>query len=75
MGQNERPRPRWNRWIAGVLSFFIPGLGQLYKGRVLAAVLWFVLTAAGYALFVVPGVILHVCCVAGALMGDPYKLR
>ena len=26
-------------WIAGVLSFFIPGLGQLYNGRVMPAFL------------------------------------
>ncbi|HIY70872.1 MAG TPA: hypothetical protein H9827_05345 [Candidatus Luteimonas excrementigallinarum] len=28
--------------IAAVCSFFIPGLGQLVQGRVLAAILWFI---------------------------------
>ena len=29
-------------FIAGLLSFVIPGLGQLYNGRVLAGILWFI---------------------------------
>ena len=28
--------------IAAICSFFIPGLGQLVQGRVLSAILWFV---------------------------------
>ena len=28
--------------FAAVCSFFIPGLGQLVQGRVLAAILWFI---------------------------------
>lgn len=28
--------------IAAICSFFIPGLGQLVQGRLIAAVLWFV---------------------------------
>jgi TM2 domain-containing membrane protein YozV len=31
--------------IAALVSFFIPGLGQLTQGRVLAAIIQFVLTA------------------------------
>lgn len=30
--------------IAGVASFFLPGLGQLVQGRMLAALFFFVLT-------------------------------
>lgn len=31
-------------FVAGLLSLLIPGVGQLYNGRILAAVLWFTLT-------------------------------
>jgi TM2 domain-containing membrane protein YozV len=55
--------------LAGLLSLFIPGLGQLYRGRFFAAVFWFVLTAAGYACFFIPGVVLHILCVLSALFG------
>ncbi|WP_432452764.1 MULTISPECIES: hypothetical protein [unclassified Agarivorans] len=37
--------------IAAICSFFIPGLGQLVQGRLLAALLFFVVTAAGYAMW------------------------
>jgi len=56
----------FNPGIAAVLSFLIPGLGQIYKGRVLRGFFWFVLTIIGYAFFIVPGLILHVLCVFGA---------
>ena len=65
--------PAWNGGVAAVLSFFIPGLGQLYKGQVVSAVVWFGMVAAGYVFFIVPGIILHFCCVVGATMGDPYR--
>ena len=31
-------------FLAAVLSFFIPGLGQLYNGRILAGILWLIFT-------------------------------
>ena len=31
-------------FLAGLLSFVIPGLGQLYNGRILAGILWLLLT-------------------------------
>ena len=31
-------------FIAGLLSFLIPGLGQLYNGRILAGILWLIIT-------------------------------
>jgi TM2 domain-containing membrane protein YozV len=54
--------------IAAVCSFFIPGLGQLVQGRVLAALLMFVLT--GVLWFVTLGTlgwIMHlVACIEAA---------
>jgi TM2 domain-containing membrane protein YozV len=37
--------------IAALASVFIPGLGQLIQGRVLPAVLMFVVCAVGYSLW------------------------
>jgi hypothetical protein len=31
-------------FTAGILSFLIPGLGQLYNGRILAGILWLIIT-------------------------------
>jgi TM2 domain-containing membrane protein YozV len=33
-----------NAGLAAVLSFFIPGLGQLYNGKFLRAIFWFIVT-------------------------------
>ncbi len=53
-------------FVAGLLSFFIPGAGQMYAGKVGAGIGWLIFTFIGYAIFVVPGLILHVICIAGA---------
>jgi TM2 domain-containing membrane protein YozV len=31
-------------FTAGILSFLIPGVGQLYNGRILAGILWLIVT-------------------------------
>ena len=36
--------------IAAICNFFIPGLGQLVQGRIMAALLFFVMTGVCYAL-------------------------
>ena len=64
---------RWNPAVAFLLSLFIPGLGQLYKGQVLNGVAWFVVVTIGYLAFIIPGIILQLCCAVGAAMGDPYR--
>jgi TM2 domain-containing membrane protein YozV len=63
---------RWSRLVAFLLSCFIPGLGQMYKGHIIRGVLWFLFTAAGYVLFIVPGLVLHILCALSAAMGDTY---
>jgi len=35
--------------LAAICNFFIPGLGQLVQGRILAAIIFFVVTAAAWA--------------------------
>lgn len=51
--------------LAGFLSVWIPGAGHLYAGRLLAAVMWFLVVGAGYALLL-PGLILHLFAIASA---------
>ena len=37
-------------FLAAILSLFIPGLGQLYKGHFVQAILWFLVVGAAYGL-------------------------
>ncbi len=66
------PQQGWNPGIAAVLSFIIPGMGQIYKAQIGRGVLVFLMTAAGYALFVVPGIIMHLIAIVDASQGNPY---
>ncbi|MGI2852834.1 hypothetical protein ACRTDR_01205 [Shewanella algae] len=57
--------------IAALASVFFPGLGQLVQGRILAALVFFLVTVTGYALWwlVVPaiiGAIAHLWCIIDA---------
>lgn len=72
---DARPERGWTPWVAGALSFFVPGLGQAYKGQYLAAFLWLAAVAAGYALILIPGALLHIFCVLGAVFSDAKKPR
>ena len=65
----------WNPGIAAVLSFVIPGAGQMYKGQVDLGIWWLVGTVAGYCAFIVPGVILHIVCIYKAYSDDPAKTK
>lgn len=70
---NASGRKRWSRIVAFLLSLIIPGLGQLYKGQLLNGLVWFIVVIIGYIAFIVPGLVLHLLCVLGAAMGDPYR--
>lgn len=50
--------------IAALCSFFVPGLGQLIQGRILAAVVFFVLASVGW--FFLLGWIFHIWAVVDA---------
>jgi len=52
--------------IAAVLSVLLPGLGQVYAGRLFAGAMWFLATAAGYSLVLVPGFLIHALCIWSA---------
>ena len=64
---------RWSRLVAAILSLIIPGLGQMYKGQVFNGLAWLVIVIIGYVAFIIPGIVLHLCCILGAIMGDPYR--
>ncbi len=59
---------------AAALSLFLPGVGQIYSGRVPQGVGWMLATGLGYLLFLVPGLILHICCIVNAAAGPPRLL-
>jgi TM2 domain-containing membrane protein YozV len=59
----------WSPGVAAVLSFFIPGLGQIYKGRVGLGIGLFVLTAIGYAALILPGIAIHIGVIINAYEG------
>lgn len=55
--------------LAALCSFFIPGLGQLLQGRLLMAILQFVL--AGALWFFLMGWIIHLWSIIDAARFDP----
>ncbi|MET0636596.1 MAG: hypothetical protein ABWZ25_11255 [Chitinophagaceae bacterium] len=66
------PHREWSPALAAILSFLIPGLGQMYKGNVATGFIWMVVTGIGYVLFLVPGAIFHMACIISAAWGDNY---
>lgn len=64
---------QWSPGIAALLSFVIPGAGQMYKGAIGAGIVWFICTSIGYVLLIVPGLILHLICIFHAASGDPSR--
>jgi len=61
--------------IAAVLSVVIPGLGQVYTGRLLAGGLWFLGTCFAYSAVLVPGFLVHGLCVWSAYKSAIYWRR
>jgi TM2 domain-containing membrane protein YozV len=55
-----------NAAVAAVLSMVVPGAGQLYAGRPLAGIAWFMIVTFGYLFLIVPGLLLHILCIASA---------
>ena len=49
-----------------MLSFVIPGLGQIYKGQIGRGLIFLPITIAGYAMLILPGVIIHIFVILDA---------
>lgn len=52
--------------VAAVLSFLLPGLGQLYRGEIMEGFIWLALTVFLYAVFFPLGIVAHIACIAKA---------
>lgn len=65
--------------VAAVLSVLVPGLGQVYNGRLIRGALWFLVTSFGYWAILVPGFLLHAlavyCAYDGARRWRGYRCR
>lgn len=59
-------RQRGNPGVAALLSFLWPGAGHIYCGEVGAGIGWMMATFVGYVAFIIPGIILHICCIVAA---------
>ena len=55
--------------IAAVLSVLVPGLGQVYAGRLAAGAVWFLVTTFCYWAVLLPGFVAHALCVWFAYQG------
>lgn len=60
------PAPSPSPVLAAILSFLIPGLGQMYRGDVATGFGWLIATLIGYVLLIVPGLVLHIWCIVSA---------
>ena len=63
------PRTSQKHGIPALLSFLIPGLGQIVKGQVGKGIFIFFITIIGYVFFLVPGFIIHLWQVKDAYDG------
>ena len=61
--------------IAALCNIFIPGLGHLVQGRLIAAFFFFVTTTAGYALYflVFPAIIAAIIHLISIISAARYK--
>lgn len=67
------PTHTFHPGVAAILSFFIPGLGQLYKLQFVRAVFWPIMVFLGYFFFIIPGLLLHLICIVDAAASDPVR--
>jgi TM2 domain-containing membrane protein YozV len=76
---------QWSPGLAALFSFLIPGAGQLYKGKTIDGIAWFIVIGGNYilgwttvlfgigTLFLLLGMILHLICIINATRGNPYQ--
>ena len=57
--------------LAAICSFFIPGLGQLVQGRLLMAIVMFVLAAALWIVWL--GLLIHLWSILDAALYKPKR--
>jgi len=52
--------------LAAFISFLLPGAGQMYGGKIGMGIIWLIAGVLGYWIWVVPGIIIHLCCIVNA---------
>jgi hypothetical protein len=67
-----RRRGGFNPMLALVLSI-VPGVGHLYRGRPLKAILWFFGVSFAYGLGPPLGILIHIICAANAAFADTLR--
>ncbi len=55
--------PSYNPGIAMLLSLIWPGLGQIYRGKLIRGLAWMIVVPLGYICFIIPGMVLHLLCI------------
>lgn len=66
---------RFLHTTAALMSLVVPGAGQVYKGRVAAGIVWFVIIVAAYAFLGWPALLIHLMCVVTAGSAAPEVSR
>ena len=52
--------------LAAFISFLLPGCRADVWGKIMKGIIWLIAGVLGYWLWVVPGVIIHICCILNA---------
>jgi len=62
----ESKATKTNPGTAAVLSLFIPGAGQMYRGKIGAGLSWLIFTVLAYTILLPLGLVIHICCIYNA---------
>lgn len=71
--QDKPLEKAWNPGIAALLSFIIPGAGQIYKGELVTGLFYFSATMLLIAVYGPPGAAMWLAAIVFAFVGDPYS--
>tara|TARA_R110002126_G_scaffold119373_4_gene260218 strand:+ start:7060 stop:7284 length:225 start_codon:yes stop_codon:yes gene_type:complete len=63
--------------IAALCNIFVPGLGQLVQGRILAALLFFVVCSVGYLTWwlIIPAIVAAICHLWAIIDAAKFRAR
>ena len=63
--ESRKPR-QWSPGVAVLLSFLIPGLGQMYKGHFVSGILWLIFTPVLVFTVLIAGILVYIACLYDA---------
>ena len=67
MKKTKEVKNKKDVFLAGILSFLVPGLGQVYVGKVSRGIIWFAVVVIGYFCLIIPGIILWIASICDAV--------